>query len=79
MLVPDIYFVRDSQAERLRVSSEDLVARLKEQGKEALYLPSFEEIRDHLLENLKPGDVLLTMGAGNVDEIAREILQRFER
>ena len=79
VLVPDIYFVRDSQAERLRVSSEDLVARLKEQGKEALYLPSFEEIRDHLLENLKPGDVLLTMGAGNVDEIAREILQRFER
>jgi UDP-N-acetylmuramate--alanine ligase len=77
VLVPDIYFVRDSQAERLKVSSEDLVKRLKERGKEALYLPSFEEICDHLLKDLKAGDVLLTMGAGNVDEIAREILQRF--
>lgn len=78
VLVPDIYFVRDSQTERLKVSSQDLVERLKARGKEAVYLPSFEEISDCLLKVLKPGDVLLTMGAGNVDEVAREILQRFE-
>jgi len=33
---PDIYFVRDSEAERAAISSKDLVARIGPHGRQAI-------------------------------------------
>jgi UDP-N-acetylmuramate--alanine ligase len=70
VVVPDIYFVRDSQAERERVTARDLVDRIREHGADAAYVPSFERIVGMLTEAVAPGDVVLTMGAGNVWKVA---------
>ncbi|HUB27842.1 MAG TPA: UDP-N-acetylmuramate--L-alanine ligase, partial [Tepidisphaeraceae bacterium] len=43
-IVPDIYFVRDSEAERQRVSSNDLVERIRQAGQKARHLPDFSAI-----------------------------------
>jgi len=75
VLVPDIFFVRDSALEARKVSSEHLVNAIKEEGADALYLPTLEEITDYLRRGLAPGDVLMCLGAGNVDKIAREFVQ----
>jgi UDP-N-acetylmuramate--alanine ligase len=73
-IVPDIYFVRDSEAERHLVSSNDLVERIGQSGQKALHLPDFAAIVSHLKSQAHPGDLIVTMGAGNVWEIGREIV-----
>jgi len=76
VLVPDIYFVRDSEAEKQAVSSADLVSEIQRAGGEAEYLDSFDRIVARLAAELVPGDCLVTMGAGSVYEIADRILER---
>ncbi len=72
-IVPDIYFVRDSEAERQSISSADLVNRIVRHGQSARHIPGFADIVEHLKHTLREGDVLVTMGAGNVWEIARDL------
>jgi UDP-N-acetylmuramate--alanine ligase len=72
-IVPDIYFVRDSEAEKQRVSAADLVARLQAHGRNAVHLPNFADIVSHLRSTAGEGDLIVTMGAGNVWEIGREL------
>ena len=73
-IVPDIYFVRDSEAERQRVSSGDLVDRVRQTGQKAQHLPSFSAIAEYLKKTSRPGDLIVTMGAGNVWEIGRDLV-----
>jgi len=79
VLVPDIYFVRDSEAEKQAVSSEDLVSEIRRMGGDARYLTSFEEITAVLGAELRPGDCLVTMGAGSVYQVADQVLTDLSR
>jgi UDP-N-acetylmuramate--alanine ligase len=72
-IVPDIYFVRDSESERQKISAKDLVVRLRDNGREAIYLPEFADIVAHLRSAAGESDLIVTMGAGNVWEIARDL------
>ena len=73
-IVPDIYFVRDSESEKQRVSAEDLVARINENGQRARHLPLFADIVDYLREEIGEDDLVVTMGAGNVWEVGRDLV-----
>jgi UDP-N-acetylmuramate--alanine ligase len=75
-VIADIYFVRDSEAERQRVSAADLVSRIKRNGQRAVHVPTFEQIVDYLKNDLRPGDLIITMGAGNVWEVGRDLAQQ---
>lgn len=79
VIVPHIYFVRDSMAEKQKVSASDLVDRLRERGVQAMHLYPFEAIVEQLENVCRPGDVLVVMGAGPVDWIAREYLRAGDR
>jgi UDP-N-acetylmuramate--alanine ligase len=72
-IVPDIYFVRDSEAERQAISAKDLVGRIIKNGQSARHLSRFEEIVDYLKTELRAGDLIVTMGAGNVWEIGKDL------
>jgi UDP-N-acetylmuramate--alanine ligase len=72
-IVPDIYFVRDSDAERHSVTAADLVDRIKANGQKAVHLASFERIVEHLKEIAREDDLIVTMGAGNIWEIGRAL------
>ena len=72
VVVPDIYFVRDSVREKDYISSEDLVAQIRLGGGASLYLKTFEDINRHLRSTLTEGDLVVTMGAGNIWEVADE-------
>jgi len=74
VIVPDIYFVRDSQKERQAVTAGDLVDRLRHQGVSARHMHPFEAIVDHVRAEARPGDLIVTMGAGDVWKIARALL-----
>ncbi|RMH23733.1 MAG: UDP-N-acetylmuramate--L-alanine ligase [Planctomycetota bacterium] len=79
VIVPPIYFVRDSEVERSRVCSADLVERLGRAGVAASHEETFEAIVDRLDRTLRPGDTLVVMGAGPVWKIARSFMARAAR
>jgi len=74
VIVPHIYFVRDSQAEKHRVAAGDLVDRLRRRGVRAMHLYPFEAIVEQLEIVCEPGDLVVVMGAGPVWEVARGFL-----
>lgn len=74
VIVPHIYFVRDSQEEKQRVTAGDLVDRLREKGLRAMHLYPFEAIVEHLEELCRPNDVLVVMGAGPVWQVGKAFM-----
>jgi len=71
VIVPHIYFVRDSEVEKSRVSATDLVDRLRARSVHAMHLYPFEAIIEQLQNLCRGGDVLVVMGAGPVWQVAR--------
>ncbi len=74
VIVPDIYFVRDSEEEQQKITSQDLVDRLTARGVNAMHVSSFGAIVEKLEEVCGAGDLVVTMGAGPVFEVARSYL-----
>ncbi len=76
VIVPDIYFVRDSENERHAVRSADLVDRLRQREQRAMHLYPFAAIIEQLQLIAKPGDLIVTMGAGDVWQVAEALVER---
>ena len=74
VILADIYAARETDT--LGISSKDVADALKEKGCDAYYFPSFEEIEDFCMERCQKGDLLITMGAGDVVNIGEELLKR---
>ena len=72
IILSDIYAAREKDT--LGVSSETLRAEILTHNPECYYFPTFDEIENFILENCTPGDVLITMGAGDVDIIGKKLL-----
>ncbi len=78
-IVPEIYFVRDSLSARTEINAQILVDKLQNNGTQAIFIDSFAAICDYLQENIEPGDVVVTMGAGDIWKVADElIIQRLK-
>ena len=76
IIVPEIYFVRDSQVSKKEVNSQILVERMRANGTDAIFIESFIKICDHLQRNVVAGDLVVTMGAGDIWKVADEYIQR---
>ena len=74
VILADIYAARETDT--LGMSSEMIAEELKKKGCDAYYFPSFEEIESFCLDRCQKGDVLITMGAGNVVNIGENLLTR---
>ena len=72
IILADIYAARETDT--LGISSRTLQELVTKDGKECLYFPSFDEIENFLLEHCTPGDLLITMGAGDVVKIGESLL-----
>ncbi len=62
------------EMDRLGISAEDLQAKITARGKECYCFSTFDEIEIFLLENCTNGDLLITMGAGDVHKIGKNLL-----
>jgi len=76
VIVPHIYFVRDSEIEKTKVSAADLVDRLRAGGVQAMHAYPFDAIVDQLRISCRPGDLVVVMGAGPVWKIAHAFMGR---
>jgi UDP-N-acetylmuramate--alanine ligase len=63
IIITDIYAAREKDTGE--VSGSILAERIKKTGKDAIYLSGFKNIAIYLKEHTKPGDIILTMGAGD--------------
>ena len=73
LVLADIYAARETDT--LGISSSDLAKEAAKLGTDTHYYPSFAEIEAFLKENCKSGDLLITMGAGDVVKIGEDILK----
>ena len=71
-----IFHARDSEADRRSVTSEDVALRVSLAGGRASTFSDFGALLDHATTFAKSGDVIVTMGAGNVDEVAHGLADR---
>lgn len=72
IIVTDIYAAREKDPGD--ISSKDIVDKMHQLGTQVLYMTDFNEIADYLKAHAKEGDVVITMGAGNVNQIADSLL-----
>lgn len=72
VIIADIYAARE--LDNGEIHSKELAKRIMENGADSIYLGSFEEIEEYLVEAAKDNDIILTMGAGNVYKIGESIL-----
>ena len=72
IILAPIYAAREQNT--IGITSADLQKKIQALGKECLYIETFDEIENYLLEHAEPGDIILTMGAGDVVKIGENLL-----
>ncbi|MCI8641575.1 MAG: UDP-N-acetylmuramate--L-alanine ligase [Clostridia bacterium] len=74
IIVLDIYAARETNT--FNISSKDLVDKIISLGKNANYIPNFDECVTFLKNNVTENDIILTLGAGTVTEIGPLLLKK---
>ncbi|CAN5841952.1 UDP-N-acetylmuramate--L-alanine ligase [soil metagenome] len=72
IFVTDVYGAREAPIQG--VTGEMVLAYALERGADAHYLPDRSSVTDHVADRLQPGDLCITLGAGDLDDVARELL-----
>jgi UDP-N-acetylmuramate--alanine ligase len=74
----DVLFLTDIYAAREQpipgVTGELIARPARGAGGDVRYVPSRDQLVGRIAEELKPGDLCITMGAGNLDQAARELI-----
>ena len=74
VILAEIYPARET--DNLGISSKTLQAEIQKLGKTCYYFPTFEEIEKFILKKCMSGDLLITMGAGDVVNIGENLLKK---
>ena len=74
VVLAEIYPARETDT--LGVSSSILAEYIEELGTETWHFSSFEEIENFLQKKCAKGDLLITMGAGDIVNIGENLLSR---
>ena len=72
IILADIYASREKDTGLIH--SRDLAERIKLHRNNVHYIGNFDDIIKFLLENLKSDDIVLTMGAGNINNLAEKLV-----
>ena len=72
VLLPEIYAAREKNT--IGITSDAVREQIELNGTKALYIPDFSDIEKYLSETLQVGDLLITMGAGNVYKIGESLI-----
>lgn len=72
VVIPDIYASRE--VDDGSIKSQDLVDLIKAKGKEAIYASNFSEVQKILQEKTGQGDMVVTMGAGDIFKVGENLV-----
>ncbi|MCK5812258.1 MAG: UDP-N-acetylmuramate--L-alanine ligase [Clostridiales bacterium] len=54
-------------------NSMNLAKDIKKSGKDAIYLTSYDDIRNHLIKVMKPGDIIMILGSKFIEGVANQL------
>lgn len=74
VIITDIFAAREDDPGT--VHSKDLVEKLNHNNVDATYISKFEDIVTYLKENIKPNDIVMTVGAGPVYLVGEDLLKQ---
>ncbi len=74
VIIPNIYEVRDSEADKAAVSAEKLVEAITRHHQKVEFGNGIDNTAKLLLQEAKAGDFILIMGAGPIDVLIPQIL-----
>ena len=72
IILAKIYPARET--DDLGISSADLAEAIAALGKKVTYFATFEEIQKYINKNFLHGELLITMGAGDIDKVGDALL-----
>lgn len=72
VIVSDIYAARE--IDNGLIHARTLAERIKKSCKDTQYISSFEDIAAYLKEKTKPGDMVITIGAGDISKVGELLL-----
>ncbi len=73
VIITDIFAAREK--DNGEIHSTDLVDKLVSNGVDAIYIKEFADIKDFIEKNASKGDLVLTMGAGDVYTIGESLVE----
>jgi UDP-N-acetylmuramate--alanine ligase len=76
LFILDIYAASEAPIEG--ITSEALARRIQDAGQQARYAPSFAEAAEAVIAAAQEGDMILTLGAGNVSQLGPMILEKLQ-
>ena len=76
LILTEIYAAREKNI--YKISSAQLAEKIKEThpDKEVLFIKDFEEMADYVSENAQKGDMVITMGAGDIYKVGEMLLEK---
>ncbi len=72
VIITDIYSAREKDTKEIH--SRDLSDALSKTGENCTYMSSFDEIAEYIDKNAHPGELVMTMGAGDVHVVGEKLL-----
>jgi len=61
-----------------KISSLDLVKAIKKLKKDVTFIKDLKDITPYLIKKAKTGDVIITMGAGDITKVSDELIQKLK-
>lgn len=77
VLVTDIFHAREPAVVTAVVSANMLAERINDCGGDASAVKALSSAAERLAQETAPGDVVVTMGAGNIREVCNDVIDRF--
>jgi len=77
LIITDIYAANENPIEG--ISGQNMYEEIRKRRKDETFYLKKEEILDHLNSEVKSGDVVLTLGAGDIYHIGDDLIKKLER
>lgn len=78
VIVAPVFAAREASSDQPQQVSQELAGRIRLRGVPAECLPTLDQIVSTLDDAMRPGDVIVTMGAGDIDRIYHEFTRRIQ-
>ncbi len=74
IIIAPIYPAREINT--FNISEDMLVDKIKEKNPNVIYLDSFPKILEYLKANVKPNDLVISIGAGPINQVTRQLVNK---